>query len=238
MGRALLAEFVGTVLFVFYSSLPTTSSFMIGAAYAALVFAVVHVSGGQLNPAVSIAAVFSGHMHFVTGGLYILAQLLGAVAGALLEVAMVPGVGLGHSGSSPGCFYKGGGVNGVELFLWEVVMTATFIIVLYGVAVALPGHGSLGPVALGFATYALSKAGRIYTGAAFNPARVLGPAFVFLCSWPVIWIYLLAQVLGAVAGAFIACILYETGLGYGRHAVHGEEGTRETLISDGIREPV
>jgi glycerol uptake facilitator-like aquaporin len=90
--RAGYAEFLGTLLFQFLVGFSKTDPLAAGLSYGVLVYSTQHVSGGHLNPAITIAASLSGHFHWITGLIYIIAQVLGAVVGALLQVALVPGV--------------------------------------------------------------------------------------------------------------------------------------------------
>jgi aquaporin TIP len=72
-------------------------------------------------------------------------------------------------------------------------MTFTLISVVYACGIAKPGHGSMTPLAVGLSLTACAGAGAKYTGAALNPARVLGPLAVFKCGKDQAWVYILGE---------------------------------------------
>jgi len=82
-------------------------------------------------------------------------------------------------------------------------MTFTLISTVYACGIAKPGHGSHTPYAVGLALLACAGSGGQYTGAALNPARVLGPLAVFGCGKDVAWIYILAQFTASVLACFV-----------------------------------
>mmetsp|Transcript_19068 Transcript_19068/g.57612 ORF Transcript_19068/g.57612 Transcript_19068/m.57612 type:complete len:260 (+) Transcript_19068:165-944(+) len=202
---ALTAEFVGTLLLQFLASI-SGSSLGYGLSYAVLLYATKHVSGGHLNPALTVATAISHHLHWIKATGYIIAQIAGAIVGALLEALLVPGLHVGHNAfRAPGCFYPGT-VSNIELFGWELVLTAVLVYVAFASHFTEPGHRSLSPLALGLTVWVLGEAGGLYTGAAVNPARVIAAAVVFLCTpQKKFWLYLLGEILGAaIAAAFAA----------------------------------
>jgi MIP family channel proteins len=202
--NALQAEFLGTLLLQVIAA-STGSALGVGLTYAVLVYATRHVSGGHLNPALTLATALSGHMHWMKATAYILAQVAGAVVGALLETLLIPGLHLGKNPfRAPGCFYPGH-VNGWQIVLWEALLTFAFVYVAYACNITEPGHGNAGPLAVGLAVWALTEAGGKYTGAAINPARLIAPALVFFCTpQRAFWLYLLGQLLGALLGGVVS----------------------------------
>ena len=90
-------------------------------------------------------------------------------------------------------------------------MTFTLISVVYACGIAQPGHGSFTPLIVGLTLTACAGTGGRYTGAALNPARVIGPAAVFHCSKNVWWMYVLAEVLAAA----LACGVFAFVSGWG-----------------------
>ena len=74
----------------------------------------------------------------------------------LLQAALIPTVTVGGGNSMPGCFTHEGGVVITEgqLFLWELIMTFVLVSTVYAVAVTKPGHGNIGPLAVGFSLFA------------------------------------------------------------------------------------
>jgi glycerol uptake facilitator-like aquaporin len=82
---------------------------------------------------------------------------------------------MGNGG--PGCFDPttiDQSITRAQLFGWEVVMTFTLISVVYACGVAKPGHGSFTPLAVGLSLVCCAGTGGKYSGAALNPARVIG----------------------------------------------------------------
>jgi aquaporin TIP len=233
--RALYAEFLGTLLFTLFAGL-SDSALGYALSYTALVYATQQISGGHLNPAVTFALMSSGLTHWVTGVMYMLAQVAGAVVAALVQAALVPGLHVGHNKIAvPSCFAPSNSITNWELFGWEAVMTFVLVYVVYAVAVAEPGHGSLGPLALGITIYVARTVCGVYTGAALNPALVLGPAIVFLCTgtW---WIYLAGEFVGSLLAAVVGSSIFQFGIGrrtaYDYEA--GVSGTQEGLLSETI----
>lgn len=216
-GKAVSAELVGTLVFVFLANLSSTA-LGVGVSYAVASYGVSALSGGHLNPVISLAQAFSGHMHFALAGLYVLAQALGSIAAALLEAVLIPGVHLGHHSqfTPPGCLVHHT-TNWFHLVLWEFILTFIFIMVVYGVFVGHEKFSAVAPLAAGLTIYAAIEAGGEYSGAIVNPARLIGPAIVFLCGWKHFWLYILAHLLAAVAGAFFAVGNFGAGPVYGNN---------------------
>lgn len=237
--NALQAEFIGTLLFQFLAGTASRANAALGQgfSYAALVYATQHLSGGHLNPAVTFATIFSGHVHWVKAVMYIIAQLLGAVVGAFLQALLIPGIHWGHNDVlAPGCYAAAANINNWELFAWELVLTFFFIYVVYAVSIAVPGHGNVGPLAAGLALLVATLVGEQFTGASLNPARVLGPALVFLCTWRTFWIYISAQLLGALLAAVVSVGAYGAGSAYGTYPEAIGEGRHTEPLIGGTTE--
>lgn len=99
-----------------------------------------------------------------------------------LQVLLIP-----HA-SDVGCFGPSG-INLWQAFGWETIMTFLLVVTVYSVAVGEPSFGIIGPLAIGLALFAAALTGGGYTGAALNPARVLGgrcchPMFVLSILYP------------------------------------------------------
>ena len=80
----------------------------------------------------------------------------------LLQAILIPWVHVGGGNSMPGCFTHEGGVTITkgQLFLWELIMTFVLVSTVYAVAVTKPGHGNIGPLAVGFSLFASAFIGR------------------------------------------------------------------------------
>jgi len=231
---ALQAEFLGTLLFVFAAA-NVSSALAVGISYAVLSYATSPLSGGHLNPIVTLAQALSGHAHFATAGLYIVAQVLGGIAGSLLEGLLMPGVHIGHNKHvvPSGCFAVHD-VGVIRLIVIEFVFSFLFLMVIYSCAVASPNNRfvPVAPLAAGLALYVAIEASGSVTGSPLNPARLIGPAIVFFCNWRHFWAWLAGEVLAAIAAAAYAAGSYGVGTAYAenresvnRH-VPGELGDR------------
>ncbi|KAI8820196.1 aquaporin-2 [Fimicolochytrium jonesii] len=153
-------------------------------------WALYRVSGGLLNPAVTVALVISKAITPRRGAMFVAAQLVGAlVAGALVQ------------GLFPGPF-KGANTlkNGISIaqgFFLEVILTALFTIVILMLAVEKSKHTYLAPVGIGLALFLVHLVAVPFTGCSVNPARSFG-ASVFEGTWDDHWVFWLAPVLGGV----------------------------------------
>lgn len=173
-----------------------------GLVVAAMIFAVGHLSGAHLNPAVTLAFASARHFPAREVAPYVLAQVLGAVLGSF---------------SLRGLFGEAGGlgstqpdhVGDVGALGLEAGLTAVLMIVILAVATDTRAVGSLAAIAIG-GTIALEALvmGPI-TGASMNPARSLAPALA-TGNGGQLWIYLVGPVIGALAGAAVYAFLRQT----------------------------
>ena len=199
--RALAAEFAGTFALVFFGcgaiangigSASTALAF--GLVIAVMVYALGHISGAHLNPAVSVAFALGRHFPWPRVVSYVSAQLLGAIAGALaLRVTLGPSVSLGVTQPS--------GSWG-QAASWEALMTFFLVIVITAVATDTRAVGEAAALAIGGTVALCALVGGPISGASMNPARSIGPAVVSgdLSS---IWIYVLAPLVGGAAAALV-----------------------------------
>ncbi|KAK9915134.1 hypothetical protein WJX75_005159 [Coccomyxa subellipsoidea] len=226
--RAGYAEFLGTLLFQFLVGFTGTDPLASGLSYGILIYSTQQVSGGHLNPAITLAATLSGHFNYVTSIVYIIAQIVGAAIGAMLQVALVPGIHWGQQPASPGCYDPNPALTGVETWAWETILTFVLIYVVYATAIASPGHGSLSPLAIGLTVYVGAVAGGNWTGASMNPARVIAGLIVYGCNLHGIWwIYLLGQIVGAILAAVVAGSIF----GWSNGHTGGEGDRRDPLLT-------
>ncbi|CAE7358165.1 Aqp8 [Symbiodinium natans] len=203
---SLAVEFVGVMFFQILggTSAPKFAPFVNGFALAVWIYVAANISGGHLNPAVSFSTAVCGFYPLIHTLVYIALQIIGAIVGAWVSAGLVPGAGdLIHSGATgPGCFDRTTihkDLTDEQVFGWECVMTFTLISCVYACGVAKPGHGSHTPFAVGLALLACAGSGGQYTGAALNPARVLGPMVIFHCGDDVAGLY--------IGGQFVAAML-------------------------------
>ena len=150
-----------------------TIALAFGFIVAVVVAAAGRHSGAHINPAVTFAALITGHIRPIRGLLYIGGQLGGAAIGALLIVVVVPGDGgsLGATGLAPN-------VGSGAAVLTEIILTFALAFVIFGTAVDPKGPNALAPVFIGLTVAAGVMIGGPLTGASMNPARSFGPSLV------------------------------------------------------------
>ncbi|HKA47265.1 MAG TPA: aquaporin [Methyloceanibacter sp.] len=178
-----------------------------GLTIVAMAYGIGQVSGCHVNPAVSFGVLVAGRMttqDFIT---YVIAQVLGAIAGAVVLYLILKGKaagwngGLGQNGWGPGYL----GEYGIgAAFIYEVVATFLFLVCILGVTQRGAPVGIAG-LAIGLTLIALHLFGINITGTSVNPARSLGPALVGAGASPErlaqVWLFIVAPVIGAgVAG--------------------------------------
>lgn len=209
---AFFAELIGVLIFTLYgSAVPSNyGPWGNGITLAVLVYLTANVSGGHLNPAVTIATMVSGHHGIFAGLAYIVAQISGACLGICLLIGLLPGQSIGMGDTGMGCFAAADNLTRGMAFGWEFVMTFLLVAVVYAVAIGKPSFNETGPLAVGFALWASAFVGGQYTGASLNPARTLGPTFVYHCHWRYAWVYVLAEILGGVTAGLVSWPLYGT----------------------------
>jgi MIP family channel proteins len=238
---AYLAEFIGTLLLVFFitavvslyikepSALnpnPFIDFSVIGLVHVFLLFVLIQtlavVSGAHFNPAVTAAMTFLRQIKPVDAAYYVLAQLAGGVLGALLTKAILLDEGKAQHYGAPTVQAT---INGDILPGMVVEALGTFFLVwaIIGVAVNPGAAKDWAALAIGGA---LGMAVMVFgplTGASFNPARAFGPALVgheFDGAGKFLLVYVLAPLIGAVVAAFLYGVLIETP---GKRAVGGAE---------------
>ncbi len=195
--QAVMAELIATLLFVFVgagtvvvvagvigakpvsdAAALTAIALAHGLAIALLVAATVKISGGHINPAVTFGAVITGRMKLSMGVLYVAAQLVGAVIGALLlEAAVIGEIGEAtHLGAQElNLAALKGEWAGVMV---EAVLTFALVFTVFATAMDPRGPAHLAPIAIGLAVLVDHLVGVPLTGASMNPARTFGPALV------------------------------------------------------------
>jgi aquaporin Z len=215
--KAFLAEFIGTfaLIFVGAGSIAVNhynggDTHLLGIALAhgltiaVMVSATAAVSGGHLNPAVTIGLLSAGYIDLKNAIGYILSQLTGAVVAAALLGVVIPLADV-HA-VKLGIPALGAGISAPSGLIMEAVTTFFLVFVIMGTAV--DGRApKVGGLFIGL-TVALDilVAGPI-TGAAMNPARYFGPALVS-SNFSELWIYFVGPILGGVTAALV----YKKGL--------------------------
>ena len=204
LGRRLAAEALGTFALVFFGA----GSIMVAADRGAfgqlgialafglvittMIYALGHISGAHLNPAVSFGFALSRHFPWRLVGAYWLAQCAGAFAAALLLRASLGDI------ADVGATQPSG--SNAQSFLWEVVLTFFLMLVIMAVATDTRAVGEAAAIAVGGTVGLCALVGGPVSGASMNPARSLGPALA-ANELNALWIYIVAPLLGAAIGA-------------------------------------
>ena len=211
---AYLAELVGTMLFVLIGTGAVITSVGSGAADALIVIALAHglgiglmvyatanISGGHLNPAVSLGMIVTKQIKILPGVCYMIAQFAGAIlATAVLYVILDNAAGeLTNFGAHA---INSTAVTDLGAFVLEAILTAVLLIVIFATAVSKRGAGHVAPLIIGLTVAAIHLVAVPLTGASVNPARTLGPALVSN-AFDSVWVYMLAPALGGVVGALL-----------------------------------
>jgi len=181
-------------------------SFAFGLTVLTMAYAIGHVSGCHLNPAVSIGLWAAGRFPADKLIPYIIAQVVGAIiAGGVLYIIASGTWGFdvsagfasnGYGSHSPGHYSLLSG------FVTEVVMTGMFLVVILGATDERVPSG-FAPIAIGLALTLIHLISIPVTNTSVNPARSTGVA-IYVGGWAIqqLWLFWVAPILGAVAGAF------------------------------------
>jgi len=222
------AEFVGTFWLVLggcgsavlAAAFPNVGIGLLGVALAfgltvlTMAFAIGHISGCHLNPAISVGLWAGGRFPASQLGPYIVAQVLGGIVGAGVLYLIATGkpgfaVSAGFAANGYGA-HSPGGYSLTAALITEVVMTMMFLIIIMGATDKRAPQG-LAPVAIGLGLTLIHLISIPVTNTSVNPARSTGVA-LFVGDWAVaqLWLFWLAPIVGGVLGAVVyRCIASE-----------------------------
>ena len=223
--RAYTAELLGTMLFVLMgtgavigavaSGMDANAAVLViaiahGLGIATMVYATANISGGHINPAVSLAMIVTKNIKVGPGLVYMVAQLVGAaLATTLLYVIVIDDVGnlsnFGAHGVNTGIV----GGDGSALLI-EIILTAALVSVIFATAVSKKGFGVAAPAAIGLTVLLIHLVAVPMTGASVNPARTFGPALISN-AFDSFWLYVLGPAIGAIAAAALYHHFYRAG---------------------------
>ena len=219
--KKLAAEFLGTFWLVLggcgsaviAAAFPGVGIGLVGVSFAfgltvlTMAYAIGHISGCHLNPAVTIGLWAGGRFKASEILPYIISQVLGAIAGAGVLYLIASGQagfdingGLasnGYSDHSPGAYTLTSG------FVTEVVMTFMFLIIILGSTDERAPKG-FAPIAIGLGLTLIHLISIPITNTSVNPARSTGPA-IFVGGWALsqLWLFWVAPIIGAVLAGFV-----------------------------------
>ena len=221
MGKKLLAEGLGTFWLVFggcgsavlAAAFPDVGIGLLGVSAAfgltvlTMAYAIGHVSGCHLNPAVSAGLWAGGRFEGRFLAPYMLAQVAGAIAAAVLLLLVAsgkPGFDLAGGLAANGVGeHSPGGYSMTAGLVMEVVMTAMFLVIIMG-ATDRRAPAGFAPIAIGLGLTLIHLVSIPVTNTSVNPARSTGPALV-TGGWALqqLWIFWVAPLLGGLLGGVV-----------------------------------
>ncbi len=213
MLKKFAAEFVGTLVLVLFGcgaavlggfdyvgQLGIALAF--GFAIVAMAYGIGPISGCHVNPAVSLAAFVAGRMSAKDMGLYWVAQILGAIAGAAV-IGLIAKTGFTNLGANGFDAGSPGGYGLQAALIFEIVFTAIFVVVILGVS-GDQKHGAFAGLAIGITLAVIHIVGIQVTGVSVNPARSFGPALLQGGeALSQVWVFFVAPAVGAALGALL-----------------------------------
>ena len=219
MGKRLFAEFFGTFWLVFAgcgsavlaAAFPAVGIGLLGVAFAfglsvlTMAYAVGGISGGHFNPAVTVGVAVAGRFHWRNVPLYIVAQVLGACAAAIVLFIIASGkadfAGAGSFAANGYGEHSPGGYSLAAALVCEVLMTGFFLFIILG-ATAPAGQPGFAPIAIGLTLTLIHLVSIPVTNTSVNPARSTGVAF-FAEPWALsqLWLFWVAPIVGGALGA-------------------------------------
>lgn len=221
LGKRAVAEFLGTYWLVFggvgsavlAAGFPGLGIGFAGVALAfglsvlTMAFALGHISGAHFNPAVTAGLVAGGRFPAAELPPYVIAQVLGAIAGAATVYLIARGkagfdvrAGLASNGYGA---HSPGGYDLAACLVAEIVLTMFFLLVILGATDERAPRG-MAPIAIGLALTLIHLISIPVTNTSVNPARSTGPAIV-AGGWPLsqLWLFWVAPLVGGILGGII-----------------------------------
>ena len=221
LNRRCMAEFIGTFWLVFggcgsavlAAAFPEVGIGLLGVSFAfgltvlTMAYAIGHISGCHLNPAVSVGLVAGGRFKAAELAPYIIAQVIGGIAGAGMLYLIASGkadfkladgfASNGYGEHSPG------GYSLLAGFIAEIVLTFMFLLIILGATDKRAPQG-FAPIAIGLGLTLIHLIGIPVTNLSVNPARSTGPA-IFVGGWALmqLWLFWIAPIAGAAVAGIV-----------------------------------
>ena len=204
------AEFVGTFVLVLFAcgvaavtgcTAEANASYLMtalvfGLVIVAMAYSIGNISGCHINPAVSLGVLLNGGMSVSDFIGYVIAQFLGAIAGAAVLRGLIgTSYGLGTNG-----LYDG---NAVKSLIVEIILTCVFVLAILGVT-SKPENGKVAGLVIGGSLTLVHLLGIFFTGTSVNPARSFGPALLMggdaLAN---VWVFIVGPLVGGALAALL-----------------------------------
>ena len=221
LNKRCVAEFIGTFWLVFggcgsavlAAAFPEVGIGLLGVSFAfgltvlTMAYAIGHISGCHLNPAVSVGLVVGGRFKASELVPYIIAQVVGGIAGAGMLYLIASGKadfkladGLASNGYGD---YSPGGYSLLAGFIAELVLTFMFLLIILGATDKRAPQG-FAPIAIGLGLTLIHLIGIPVTNLSVNPARSTGPA-LFVGGWALmqLWLFWIAPIAGAAIAGIV-----------------------------------
>ena len=209
------AEFIGTFTLVLLGCGAATVAgefvgvlgiaFAFGLALIAMAYSIGNVSGCHINPAVSLGMLLAKRMSAKDFSFYVVAQCLGAIAGAFVLLVMLKGllsgydmsvIGLGQNGYGEG---YGLGFNLTSAIIFELIATFLFVFVILESTKERAPKGFAGLI-IGLTLVVIHIVGIKITGTSVNPARSIGPAlFIGGVALQQLWVFIVCPLVAGIA---------------------------------------
>lgn len=205
-----VAEFIGTFVLVLFAcgtaavvgcTATANAAYLLtalafGLVIVAMAYSIGNISGCHINPAVSIAMLVSGKMSIKDFIGYVVAQFLGAIAGAGILMALI---GKDYGLGANGLFQNNIGKS----LIIEVILTFVFVIAILGVTSKVE-NGAIAGLVIGLSLTLVHIFGIFFTGTSVNPARSFGPAlFMGGASLANVWVFIVGPLVGGVLAALV-----------------------------------
>jgi len=190
--RKYITEFIGTFFLVLTVGL-TGNPLAIGAALMVMIYAGGHISGAHYNPAVTLAVLLRGKISGAEAIIYMVAQLVGAIAAALIVIVFK---------GAPAEASQQLDINKAMIAEFLGTFALAYVVLNVATAKANTGNSYFG-LAIGFTVLAMAFCFGDFSGGAFNPAVALGASIMKLFAWNNIWIYLVFCFAGGALAAII-----------------------------------
>ncbi|MFB6455527.1 aquaporin Z [Chitinophaga sp. Hz27] len=219
LSQKFIAEFFGTFVLVFMGTGAAVLAgahvgflgiaFAFGLSVLVMVYAIGHISGCHINPAITISMLAFGKISGKDAVSYIIAQVLGAIVASALLYFIAQGKadyslaanGLGANGVGEG---SPDHYNLVSGLVAEIVLTMIFLVVVHGSTSKNTSNIGFAGVAIGLSLTLIHIVGIPVTGVSVNPARSIGPAlFVGGAALSNLWVFIVGPIIGGLIGGAI-----------------------------------